>query len=77
MPSQSQFVPLGKILQEWGIKGQVRFLSFNPESEVYSKLSYFLAEGAAASPLEIESVKRHGRYWLLKLKGYESPETAR
>ncbi len=77
MPSSSKFVRLGKILQEWGIKGQVRFLSFNPESDLYPQLSYFVSEADAAGCLEIESVKRHGRYWLLKLKGYEDPETAR
>ncbi|MDL1871680.1 16S rRNA processing protein RimM [Deltaproteobacteria bacterium PRO3] len=77
MSPPSKFVRLGKILQEWGIKGQVRFLSFNPESDLYPRLSYFVPEADESGRLEIESVKRHGRYWLLKLKGYENPETAR
>ena len=77
MSSPSKFVRLGKILQEWGIKGQVRFLSFNPESEIYPKLKSLFAEEPKLVPFEIENFKRHGRYWLLKLKGYETPEAAR
>lgn len=77
MSSSSKFVRLGKILQEWGIKGQVRFLSFNAESEIYPKLRSLFVEDAEHSRLDIESVKRHGRYWLFKLKGYDTPEMAK
>ena len=77
MSPSRKFVRLGKILQEWGIKGQVRFLSFNGESEIYPKLQCLYDEGAEHSCLEIEAVKRHGRYWLLKFKGYETPERAK
>jgi len=77
MASSSKFVRLGKILQEWGIKGQVRFLSFNPQSDLYPDLEALYPEGKENSPFAIESIKRHGRYWLLKLKGYETPEQAR
>lgn len=77
MSFPSKFVRLGKILQEWGIKGQVRFLSFNPESDIYPKLKSLLSEEPENALLEIQNCKRHGRYWLLKLKGYETPEDAR
>lgn len=77
MSSSQKFVRLGKILQEWGIHGQVRFLSFNPQSDLYPELEALFAEGDSSVPFEVESIKRHGRYWLLKLKGYENPEQAR
>ncbi|MFO1464794.1 MAG: ribosome maturation factor RimM [bacterium] len=77
MSSPRKFVRLGKILQEWGIHGQVRFISFNPQSELYPDLDVLYAEDRGEAPYAIESIKRHGRYWLLKLKGYEDPEHAR
>ncbi|HEX5035434.1 MAG TPA: ribosome maturation factor RimM [bacterium] len=76
-PPTPRFVPLGKILQEWGIKGQVRVLSFNPESKIYSDLSEVYFESAPHEARTLEQAKRHGRYWLFKLKDYENPEQAR
>lgn len=76
-PPVSRFVPLGKILQEWGIRGQVRAQSFNPQSDIYPDLAEIHFEENSVEPLVLEQAKRHGRYWLLKFKGYENPETAR
>ena len=64
-------------MQEWGIRGQVRALSFNPESKLYPLLSEIHFEEAPHAGQALEQAKRHGRYWLFKLKGYESPEQAR
>jgi 16S rRNA processing protein RimM len=64
-------------LQEWGIKGQVRVLSFNPESQLYSSLAELRFEEAPHEARSLEQAKRHGRYWLFKLRGYENPEQAR
>lgn len=68
---------MGKILREWGVRGQVRFISYNPESDLISKLAnvYLELEGEFR-PLAVESAKAHGRFWLLKLAGYGTPETA-
>jgi 16S rRNA processing protein RimM len=77
-PSTVKFIPLGKIMQEWGIRGQVRFLSFNSKSTIYSQLKQIHFEfDHELVPLDLEGVKVHGKYWLLKFKGYENPETAR
>lgn len=64
-------------MQEWGIRGQVRALSFNAESELYSKLDELRFEDSPLEARELEQAKRHGRYWLFKFKGYENPEQAR
>lgn len=64
-------------MQEWGIRGQVRALSFNAESELYPSLSEIHFEDNSPEPLVLEQAKRHGRFWLLKLKGYENPESSR
>ncbi len=73
-----KFIPLGKILQEWGIKGQVKFLSFNSQSSIYSQLDqiYFQSEHEISS-LDLEQAKVHGKFWLIKFKGFDNPEKAR
>ncbi len=76
--ASTQLVYLGKIIREWGIKGQVRFVSFNPDSTLYPKLKKIYLEcPAGCRELKLEIAKRHGRFWLLKLEGYENPESAR
>ncbi len=64
-------------MQEWGIKGQVRVLSFNSESRLYSDLPAIHFEETPHESRSLEQAKRHGRYWLFKLKGYENPEQAK
>lgn len=64
-------------MQEWGIKGQVRAVSFNPESELYPSLAELRFEDAPHEMRSLEQAKRHGRYWLFKLQGYENPEQAK
>ena len=69
---------LGKILKEWGIRGQVKVLSYNPSSDLYldlKKIYVEMPEGLKLMP--IESVRRHGIHWVFKFPGYENPESCR
>ncbi len=79
MTPQEKWIPLGKIYQEWGIQGQLRLAPFNPDSEIYSQLSEIYLEQAKSSwqAFSLLQAKRHGRYWLVKLQGYDSPEAAK
>ena len=63
-------------MQEWGIRGQVRAISFNSESDLYPSLPNIYFEAAPHEARALEQAKAHGRYWLFKLKGYETPEQA-
>jgi 16S rRNA processing protein RimM len=77
MSVPEKWVYLGKILREWGIRGQVRFISYNPESDFLLRLKkLYLEVGGEFRPIQVREAKRHGRYWLLHLEGYENPETA-
>jgi 16S rRNA processing protein RimM len=78
MSESKKFILLGKILREWGIRGLLRFISYNPESEIYSQLkTLYLEEAGNYRPLKIQSAKKHGRFWLFKFEGYENPEEAK
>lgn len=79
MTAQEKWIPLGKIYQEWGLRGQVRLAPFNPDSEIYPKLKeiYLERPGASWQSISLAEVKPHGRYWLIKLAGYDSPEASR
>ncbi len=78
MASPPHLIALGKVVREWGIKGQIRFRSYNPESDLYPSLKkIYLERPAGWEPLRIEEVRRHGADWLFKLKGFENPEACR
>lgn len=79
MASQEKWILLGKFYQEWGIRGQIRLIPFNSESSIYPKLReiHLQQPGEAWKALPVTEVKKHGRYWLLKLEGYDTPEASR
>lgn len=69
---------MGKILREWGVRGQVKCESFNPRSPILSNKKHFYRESAGHFlKLTKNEAKAHGRFWLLKFSGYENPESAR
>lgn len=77
MPSPKKWVPVGKILREWGVGGQVKCVCFNPTSNLFSQIEeIFLEDAQGPRRLPLEGVKRHGKFWLLKLPGYDNPEIA-
>lgn len=74
----SKWVVLGKVLREWGVRGQVRCLSFNPESPLFSQVQeIFIGQTGSYRPIKIEEAKIHGKYWLIHFEGYKDPETVR
>ncbi len=78
MTPRSKWVVLGKILGEWGISGQVKCVSFNPESELFPQLKkIFVGRNGEYREFSVLHVKHHTKYWLLHFQGYENPESAR
>ena len=69
---------VGKITSAYGVKGWVKVLSYTEPMD--NLLSYrrviWVAEGGQRE-LEVEAGKRHGKGMILKLKGFETPETVR
>jgi 16S rRNA processing protein RimM len=75
---KSPLVLLGKVIREWGVRGQVKFASYNPRSDLYLHLKkIYLEKPDGLHLLEIEKVARHGAFWLFKFAGYADPETSR
>lgn len=78
MSSSQKWVFLGKILREFGIRGQLRVMPYNPESEIFAKLKeIYLEAGSEFRPIPIREAKRHGRFWIMQFEGYDHPETAK
>ena len=76
-PSQ-KWVPLGKILREWGVRGQVKCIAFNPESTLLATSpTLYLESEEGYRPFSVEDVRPHDQYWRIKFQGIESPETAK
>lgn len=74
----SHIVALGKVLKEWGLRGELKCQAFNPESDLFKKLKKIYWEGQSGwEPVEILQAKRHGNAWLVQFSGYSDPETSR
>lgn len=76
-PSQ-QWVSLGKVLREWGVRGHLKCEVFNPESSLLLAVkSLFLQTPEGYREFAVEQARPHDRYLRLKLKGIDQPETAK
>lgn len=76
-PSQ-KWVPLGKILREWGVLGQVKCIAFNPDSSLLAESpTLYLETSDGYLPFKVEEVQPHNQYWRIKFQGIESPEAAK
>jgi len=78
MNPTKKWVPLGKVLREWGVRGQVKCACFNPESSLFGELKkMYLKFPDGFQPLEVEDARPHDDCWRLKFKGYDTPERAK
>jgi len=75
--SGSEKIALGKILGPWGLKGEVKFLLYNSNSEIIFKTRqiFFLA-GFVFEEQELSNVRKQGRFLILRLKKFSTPEEA-
>jgi 16S rRNA processing protein RimM len=78
MSPPQKWVSLGKVLREWGLRGQVKCLSFNPDSASLAEAqTLYLETPEGYRPFIVEHSEPHDRYWRIKFKGIDQPETAR
>lgn len=69
---------LGKILKEWGVRGQVKVLSYNPDSDLFLNLKkIYLETPEGFRTRTLDSVRRQGDQWVFHFEGIETPEAAR
>lgn len=69
---------VGKVIDTFGVKGELRVLPFAPE-EVFERLVevYLKKVGGGYVPFKVEGVRKHKGLFLLKLKGYDSEDEAK
>jgi len=71
------FVAVGKVLDTFRLEGELKVLPYLPPEEFLKlKRVFFKKRGGDFVPFEVESVKEHGKYLVLKLKGYDDAESA-
>lgn len=84
--SKTHLVAVGRILREWGVKGEVKCLSYNPESTLFAERSVFyrmpedsveLDQSPQLEKLEVVQAKVHGSHWRMHFAGYDTPEAAK
>jgi 16S rRNA processing protein RimM len=69
---------LGRLGAPHGVEGRIRLVSFSGENEHLLELSQATLKGGGRTmSVRIESVKEFGDGALLKIAGYDAPETAR
>lgn len=77
MPSTPKWIPIAKIVKDWGLRGHVKAVLFNPASEVLRKISQVHLElNGQQQAYAVEESKFHSGSWLLKFQGFENPEQA-
>lgn len=75
---EAEYLALGKISGPWGLKGELKAKLFNASSSFPKKVrSVRLKAGLSFEEFAVEDVRPHGAHFLLKLKGFDSPEAAR
>ena len=67
------YVVIGKVIDTFGVKGDLKVLPFAPE-EVFDRLKrvYLKRVGGGYVPFKVERVRKSGNLILLKLGGYDS-----
>lgn len=73
-----KWVKLGKVLREWGVRGEVKCVCFNPDSTLFSEISQLYIEGPQGfDRVLLEGCRPHDQYWRVKFKGFDNPEAAK
>jgi len=72
-----RFVPVGRVISTYGVKGEVKFRYYNDEKEVfYGYTSFFIKSENGWIQYKPVEIKLHKGFFLIKLKGLDGPEDA-
>ena len=76
--SKTDFIVTGKIGSPYGIKGWLKIQSFTENSlDILRYTPWYIAEGEGWKAVKIEEGRQQGKGVVVKLPGYNTPETAR
>lgn len=71
-----QMLTIGKIVNTHGVKGEVRVLPSTDDIKRFEKLKEILVQSRTESIKEIETVRYHKNFVLLKFKGIDNMDDA-
>lgn len=71
-----QMLTIGKIVNTHGVKGEVRVLPSTDDIKRFSKLKEIRVENRTSQTYEIETVRYHKTFVLLKFKGIDNMDQA-
>ena len=73
-----EFVAVGRVIDTFGVKGELKVLPYAPE-EVFEGLRrvFLKRRGGDYVPFEVEGVRRHREFYLVKLRGCDDVESAK
>ncbi|HHJ64579.1 MAG TPA: 16S rRNA processing protein RimM [Aquifex aeolicus] len=72
-----EYVVIGKIVDTFGVNGELKVTPFAPE-EVFENLErvYLKRRGGSYVPFKLKDIRRAGRFYLLRFEGYEDVQEA-
>lgn len=73
-----ELVELGQIVRPFGIRGELKVRPVDAPGQLLSGLTevYLLCGERTHGPIALEGARAHGNFALLKLAGYDTPESA-
>jgi len=70
-----KYVPIGKIISTYGIKGEVKFQYYNEEKEVlYGYTSFFIHDKTGWNKLKPKSINLRKHFFSINFEGLDRPE---
>ena len=72
----SEMFTVGKIVNTHGVKGEIKVIPTTDDPKRFKKLKNIFVERKKLETYDIESVRYHKNFVLLKLKGIEDINTA-
>jgi len=78
MPTPSPYTTLGKIGKTYGVKGWFNVVSFtDPIENIFEYTTWYLKNDSQWEAFELEAFRPHGKGYIAKLPGYDTPENSR
>ncbi len=70
-----EYVVVGRVADTFGVKGELKVTPFAPEEVLLNLRRVFLKRaGGGYVPFTVESVRKRGRLYILKFRGFDSLE---
>ena len=77
-PDGAPLIAIGDIVGVHGVRGEVRLRTYNARSSAPAEAEHlFIVEGTAMRTLDVEQARPHGRVWIVRFNGIDTPEQAR